>query len=115
MRGADEEQSQIFSYLSAEARVRKDPLRAIRAIVDEVLSETWRQFDAMYASPAVDSAGEVAAGAVAADAVFDPQRATADGGDGLKPAVPLVCGTERGRRGVGRDGVHHEPRSVAGS
>jgi transposase len=50
MRGADEEQSQIFSYLSAEARVRKDPLRAIRAMVDEVLSETWRQFDAMYAS-----------------------------------------------------------------
>jgi transposase len=51
MRGADEEQSQIFSYLSPEARVRKDhPLRAIRAMVDEVLSEMARQFDAMYAS-----------------------------------------------------------------
>src|SRR5256885_14307416 len=50
MRGADEEQSQIFSYLSPEARVRKDhPLRAIRAMVDEVLSEMSRQFDAMYA------------------------------------------------------------------
>jgi transposase len=50
MRGADEEQSQIFSYLSPEARVRKDhPLRAIRAMVDEVLSQMSRQFDAMYA------------------------------------------------------------------
>ena len=51
MRGADEQQSQIFSYLSPEARVRKDhPLRVIRAMVDEVLSEMSRQFDAMYAS-----------------------------------------------------------------
>src|SRR5271156_320075 len=51
MRGADEQPSQIFSYLSPEARVRKDhPLRAIRAMVDEVLSEMSRQFDAMYAS-----------------------------------------------------------------
>ena len=50
MRGADKQQSQIFSYLSPEARVRKDhPLRAIRAMVDEVLSEMSRQFDAMYA------------------------------------------------------------------
>jgi hypothetical protein len=32
MRGADEQQSQIFSYLSPEARVRKDhPLRADKA------------------------------------------------------------------------------------
>jgi transposase len=51
MRGADEQQSQIFSYLSPEARVRKDhPLRAIRAMVDEVLAELWGAFDAMYAS-----------------------------------------------------------------
>jgi transposase len=51
MRGADEQQSQIFSYLSPEARVRKDhPLRAIRAMVDEVLRQLSPQFDAMYAS-----------------------------------------------------------------
>ncbi len=41
------------------------------------------------------------AGAVAADAVFDSQRTTADGGDRLQQrAVPLVCGIELGRRGV---------------
>jgi transposase len=50
MRGADEQQSQIFSYLSPEARVRKDhPLRAIRAMVDEVLAGLSPQFNAMYA------------------------------------------------------------------
>ena len=51
MRGADEQQSQIFSYLSPEARVRKDhPLRAIRVMVDEVLTQMSGRFDAMYAS-----------------------------------------------------------------
>jgi len=51
MRGADEQQSQIFSYLSPEARVRKDhPLRAIRIMVDEVLAQMSGSFDAMYAA-----------------------------------------------------------------
>jgi transposase len=51
MRGADQQQNHIFSYLSPEKRVRKDhPLRAIRAMVDEVLHELSRRFDAMYAS-----------------------------------------------------------------
>src|SRR5713101_129412 len=42
--------------------------------------------------PAVDCAGKAVAGAVAADAVLGAQRASADGRDGLQPAVPLVCG-----------------------
>ena len=50
MRGEDQQQNHIFSYLSPEARVRKDhPLRAIRAMVDEVLQQLSRRFDAMYA------------------------------------------------------------------
>jgi transposase len=41
----------MFSYLSPEMRVRKDhPLRAIRAMVDEVLSQLSRRFDGMYAT-----------------------------------------------------------------
>ena len=40
----------MFSYLSPEARVRKDhPLRAIRGMVDEVLRQLSRRFDSMYA------------------------------------------------------------------
>src|ERR1700740_3255446 len=50
MRGDDQQQNHIFSYLSPEARVRKDhPLRAIRVMVDEVLKQLSRRFDAMYA------------------------------------------------------------------
>jgi transposase len=50
MRGDDQQQNHMFSYLSPEARVRKDhPLRAIRAMVDEVLTQLSRRFDAMYA------------------------------------------------------------------
>jgi hypothetical protein len=44
MRGDDQQQNHIFSYLSPEARVRQDhPLRAIRAMVDEVLTQLSRQ------------------------------------------------------------------------
>jgi transposase len=51
MRGDDQQQNHIFSYLSPEARVRKDhPLRAIRVMVDEVLSQLSRRFGGMYAT-----------------------------------------------------------------
>ena len=50
MRGDDQQQNHMFSYLSPEARVRKDhPLRAIRAMVDDVLSQLSPRFDTMYA------------------------------------------------------------------
>jgi hypothetical protein len=51
MRGTDQQQNHIFSYLSPETRVRKDhPLRTIRAMVDRVLAQLSRQFDSMYAT-----------------------------------------------------------------
>src|ERR1700686_3247933 len=51
MRGDDQQQNHIFSYLSPEERVRKDhPLRAILTMVDEVLTQLSRRFDGMYAS-----------------------------------------------------------------
>jgi len=51
MRGDDQQQNHIFSYLSPEMRVRKDhPLRAIRAMVDEALTQLSRRFDGMYAT-----------------------------------------------------------------
>src|SRR5216683_1809014 len=51
MRGDDQQQNHMFSYLSPEMRVRKDhPLRAIRAMVDEVLTHLSRRFDGMYAT-----------------------------------------------------------------
>jgi transposase len=50
MRGDDQQQNHMFSYLSPEKRVRRDhPLRAIRSMVDEVLTQLSRRFDTMYA------------------------------------------------------------------
>lgn len=49
MGGEDQQQSQMFSYLSPEKRVRQDhPLRAVRAMVDEVLGQLSRRFNGMY-------------------------------------------------------------------
>src|SRR6185369_6711442 len=50
MRGQDRQQSSMFSYLSPEQRVRKDhPLRTIRAMADQALTNMSSRFDAMYA------------------------------------------------------------------
>jgi len=49
MRGVNEEQGGMFSYLSPEQRVREDhPLRAVRTQVDEVVRKLSPRFDAMY-------------------------------------------------------------------
>ena len=50
MRGGDEQQLGVFSYVSAEQRIAKDhPLRGIRRMVDEALSGMSSHFDALYA------------------------------------------------------------------
>jgi transposase len=50
MRGNDQQQSHVFSYVSPEQRVPQDhPLRPIRTMVDAALKELSPQFDAMYA------------------------------------------------------------------
>jgi len=50
MRGDDIQQDAMFSYLSPAARVPKDhPLRAIRNMVNQALSELTGEFQAMYA------------------------------------------------------------------
>ena len=51
MRGDDRQPDAMFSYVSAEQRVPADhPLRAIRALVDGVLRDMSREFDALYAA-----------------------------------------------------------------
>ena len=49
MRGDDRQPPAMFRYVSAEERVPKDhPLRAIRALVDDVLGSMSREFDGVY-------------------------------------------------------------------
>jgi transposase len=50
MRGNDNQQEEIFSYVSMEKRVPKDhPLRRVRAMTDTALRGMTGDFDAMYA------------------------------------------------------------------
>jgi transposase len=50
MRGNDEQQGAVFSYLNPEERIPSDhPLRRIRAMVDRGLQELWAHFEALYA------------------------------------------------------------------
>ncbi len=50
MRGDDRRPEPMFSYVSAEERIPPDhPLRAIRALVDEVLRDMSRDFGRLYA------------------------------------------------------------------
>ena len=49
MRGDDREQSKMFSYISAEARVPMNhPLRPIRSMVDKALEQLSPGFEALY-------------------------------------------------------------------
>jgi transposase len=51
MRGNDQQQDGVFSYLSLEQRVpASHPLRAIRKLVDEALGELSPRFEELYAS-----------------------------------------------------------------
>src|ERR1700744_306688 len=51
MRGEDQKQSAIFSYLTMESRIPRDhPLRRMRTMIDRSLARMDRAFDAMYAS-----------------------------------------------------------------
>jgi len=50
MRGTDDQQDAVFSYIGLEQRVPKDhPLRAIRSMADEALRELDTEFEQMYA------------------------------------------------------------------
>ena len=51
MRGDDEHQSAMFSYISADQRVPTDhPLRPIRSMVDEALRRLFHRFRKLYTS-----------------------------------------------------------------
>ena len=51
MRGTDVQQSGLFSYVSLEERVPVDhPLRGVRALLDEALSNMSRDFERVYAA-----------------------------------------------------------------
>ena len=49
MRGEDQQQTEVFSYINIEDRIPRDhPLRRIRAMVEVALKELWAHFEALY-------------------------------------------------------------------
>ena len=82
MRGKDEQQLDVFSYVSPEQRVPQDhPLRPLRVMTDEALRELQPRFHTAVRQnrATVDRAGEVVASAPAASAVLGAQRTAVDG------------------------------------
>ena len=50
MRGKDEQQLDVFSYISPEQRVPQNhPLRSLRAMTDEALQQLQPRFNRLYA------------------------------------------------------------------
>src|SRR6059058_4418936 len=97
MRGKDEQQLDVFSYVSPEQRVPQDhPLRTLRGMTDEALKELQPRFTVRENRATVDRTGEIVASAPAAGAVLGAKRTDVDGTAQLQPAVPLVRGLEHG-------------------
>src|SRR5437762_5181246 len=99
MRGDDQQQDGMFSYISPNKRVPQEhPLRRIRSIVDRVLDQLSPRFNKLYARAGRPSiAPEKLLRALLLQLpVLSAKRAAADGATGLQPAVPLVCGAEHG-------------------
>lgn len=53
MRGDDEQQLEVFSYVSPEQRIPQEhPLRPLRAMADEALCELQPRFRRLYSTEA---------------------------------------------------------------
>ena|ERR1700730_6539015 len=92
LRGNDDKQLDVFSYINSEQRVPQDhPLRSLRAMTDEALQQLAPRFNHLYAKTGRPSicAGEVVASAPAASIVLGAKRADVDGTTQLQSAVPL--------------------------
>src|ERR1039458_10713490 len=113
MRGQDEQQLDGFSYVSPEQRVPQDhPLRPLRVMTDEALRELQPRFRKLYAKTGRPSiAPEKLLRALLLQALYSvrSERLLMEQLD----YNPLVRGLEPGRRHLGCDRVHQEPRAAA--
>ena len=108
MRGEDNKQEAMFSYVSPEKRVPADhPLRPIRTMVDGILKEMSPEFAKLYADVGRPSI------AAPADFLFGAKRTAADGAAAVQLAVPVVCGDGDGRAGMEPRGVQQESGAAA--
>src|SRR4051794_24994231 len=89
MRGSDEQNAGMFSYVVPEARVRPDhPLRPIRRMTDEVFAAVAAVHEDVLRHRTIPPPPLLRA--LLPQSLHDSQRAVADGRDRLQPAVSLV-------------------------
>ena len=107
MRGADERSGSLFTLCGSGGAGWRRPSAA--GDPADRRTRRWRRWrgsfgDVLADGPAVDPAGEVAAGDAAAGVLFDPLGTPADGAAGVRPSVPLVRGSGRStiRSGITR-------------
>src|SRR3979490_2257483 len=116
MRGSEIRTGELFSYVALEDRMPMNhPLRLIRRIVNEVLAALDREFAELYAEEGRPSiAPERLLRALLLQA-FYTLRSERQLMEQLDYTLLYRCcvGSRRGRGGMGADGVHEEPRSVA--
>src|SRR2546422_9970631 len=115
MRGEDNKQEAMFSYVSPEKRVPTDhPLRPIRAMVDGILKEMSPQFAKRYADVGRPSiAPERLLRVLLLQIFYSEERTAADGTAAVQLAVSVVCGDGDGRGGVEPRGVQQESGAAA--
>ena len=103
MRGEDEKQDGMFSYVSPEKRVPQDhSLRPVRKLVDQVLKEMSPEFTRLYSKVGRPSiAPERLRRALLLQIFYSvrSERLLMEELD-YKPALPLVCGHGDGRSGL---------------
>ena len=114
MRGADVTQERLFVMRQTADYVPADhPLVAIREILNRALRDMDLLFESIYEiAGATRCPGMAAAWLDAASAVRDSQRAAVVRATGLQHAVSLVCRLGHGRRGMGSQHLHPQPRST---
>jgi hypothetical protein len=93
MRGAENCQEAMFSYVSPEARVpQKHPLRPIRKMVDKALAELSQKFTELYSHAGRPSVAPeyLLKGSLLQDPLLCAKRALTDGAAQLQPPIPIV-------------------------
>ena len=82
MRGAQNIQEALYSYISQEDRIPQDhPVHKLREMVNSILTNMSPRFEAMYADTGRPSIppGVPPAGNARADSLYHPQRENIDG------------------------------------
>jgi Transposase domain (DUF772) len=115
MRGKDEQQLDVFSYISPEQRVPQDhPLRSLRAMTNEALQRLQPRFNSLYAKIGRSSiAPEKLLRALLLQALYSVRSERMLMEQLEYNLLLMVRGLEHGRLGLRRDGIHQEPRAPA--